>query len=63
MIRWGILGAAEIARKNWKAILNSNNGVVVAVASRDQQRSRRFIDQCQSRAPFEVVPRALGSYE
>src|SRR5262245_6324637 len=34
-LRWGILGAANIARKNWKAIWNSGNGVVRAVASRD----------------------------
>ncbi len=62
-LRWGILGAANIAQKNWKAIWNSGNGRVVAVASRDIQRSRRFIDDCQSEAPFNPVPRALRSYE
>jgi len=33
--RWGILGAANIARKNWKAIRMSGNSVVTAVGSRD----------------------------
>ena len=63
LLRWGILGAAEIARKNWKAIRNSKNGFVTAVASRDLERSRRFIDECQAQAPFEPVPTALGSYD
>jgi predicted dehydrogenase len=62
-LRWGILGTANIARKNWKAIWNSGNGHVVAVASRDRERSKSFIEACQSEAPFASVPRALGSYE
>jgi predicted dehydrogenase len=62
-LRWGILGAANIARKNWKAIWNSGNGVVTAVASRELQHSREFIELCQSHAPFPAVPRALGSYD
>jgi predicted dehydrogenase len=33
------------------------------VASRDVERSRRFIDDCQSEAPMEAVPKAYGSYE
>ena len=63
ILRWGILGAANIARKNWKAIWNSRNGCVTAVASRDLQRSRQFINECQADAPFPPAPRALGSYE
>jgi predicted dehydrogenase len=62
-LRWGILSTAQIARKNWKAIRNSGNGVLVAVASRDLERSRQFISECQADAPFDVVPRALGSYK
>ncbi len=62
-LRWGILGAANIAQKNWKGIWNSGNGQVVAVASRDIRRSRRFIAECQSEAAFDPTPRALGSYE
>lgn len=63
VVHWGILGAANIARKNWKAIRNSRNGVVVAVASRDLKRGQRFIDECQAQAAFSPCPRALGSYE
>jgi len=62
-LRWGIFGAAQIAHKNWKAILNSGNGIVRAVASRGADRARRFIEECQREAPFEKVPEALGSYE
>ena len=62
-LRWGILGTAEIANKNWKAIRNTGNSTIVAVASRDLQRSRNFVDACQSEAPFPNAPRAFGSYE
>jgi len=62
-LRWGILGAAHIARKNWKAIHHTGNGTVVAVASRDLEKSRRFIAEGQAEAPMDAVPRALGSYE
>lgn len=62
-IRWGILSTANIARKNWLAIHNSGNGIVAAVASRDVGRSARFIADCQSRAPMNPAPVALGSYE
>ncbi len=62
-IRWGILGTAEIARKNWKAIQLSGNSTVAAVASRDIERSRRFVAECQAEAPMEVAPGAFGSYE
>src|SRR5258708_6778395 len=62
-LRWGILGTANIARKNWKAIFHSGNCVLTAVASRDPERSREFVAQCQAEAPFEAVPAAFGSYE
>jgi predicted dehydrogenase len=62
-LRWGILSTAQIARKNWKAIRNTGNSTVAAVASRDVERSRRFIDECQAEAPMEAVPKAYGSYE
>lgn len=63
LFRWGILGAAQIARKNWKAIRNSQNGIVTVVASRSIERSRAFVAECQAAAPFAVAPRAVGSYE
>ena len=62
-LRWGILGTARIARKNWKGILHSGSSVLTAVASRDLERSRRFIDECQRENPFAAAPAALGSYE
>jgi len=60
--RWGILGTAQIARKNWRAIRDSGNPIV-AVASRHLERSRRFIAECQAEVPFETIPEAYGSYE
>ena len=62
-LRWGILSTAQNARKNWQAIRHTGNATVVAVASRDVERSRRFIAECQAHAPMDAVPRALGSYE
>jgi predicted dehydrogenase len=60
--RWGILGAAQIARKNWLAIRNSGNGVINAVASRRLDAAASFIDDCQAQAAFARRPRPLGSY-
>jgi predicted dehydrogenase len=62
-VRWGILGTAQIGRKNWKAIFNSGNAVLSAVASRDLRRSRKFVRDCQGWAPFRKMPAALGSYD
>ncbi len=62
-LRWGILSTANIARKNWSAILHSGNSVVAAVASRDVERSRQFISECQREGAFGTAPVALGSYE
>jgi predicted dehydrogenase len=61
--RYGILGTAGIARKNWRAIRDTGNSAVAAVASRDAERSRQFVAECQSRLPFQHTPEALGSYE
>ena len=61
--RWGILGAAGIARKNWQAIRRSGNGTLVAVASRDAGRAGEWIAENQAEQPFEVVPEAVGGYE
>ncbi len=62
-LRWGILGTARIARKNWRGIRDSGNSVVTAVASRDAARSHQFIDDCQRQSPADTTPAALGSYE
>ncbi|MCB1275260.1 Gfo/Idh/MocA family oxidoreductase [Prosthecobacter sp.] len=61
--RWGILGAAFIARKNWQAIRDAGNAMLIAVASRDVARASAFIDECQACAPHAVVPEAMASYE
>lgn len=61
--RWGILSAADIARKNWKSILNSGSGVVAAVASRDRSQARAFVEACQSECPMPEPPAIFGSYE
>lgn len=61
--RWGILSTANIARKNWKAIRLSGNGVVTAVASRTTDRAAELISQCQADTPFDTAPAACGSYE
>jgi predicted dehydrogenase len=61
--RWGILGTANIARKNWKAIRNSGNSRLVAVASRSKDRAQQFIDDCQANVAYDPAPRACGGYE
>lgn len=62
-LRWGIMGGAGIARKNWEAIRLSGSGVVTAVGSRDLGRAQAFVDQCQSEAPFASKPTAVEGYE
>ncbi|HXJ61593.1 MAG TPA: Gfo/Idh/MocA family oxidoreductase [Verrucomicrobiae bacterium] len=62
-LRWGILGTANIARKNWLAIRNTGNSSITAVASRERERSREFVESCQRGAPFVEAPLAFGSYE
>ena len=57
------MGAADIARKNWKSIFYSGNAIVTAVASRDPARGKKFIKELQAEAPFKTAPAALDSYE
>ena len=61
--RWGILGTAGIARKNWQAIRDAGNATLVAVASREAAKSAAFVSECQAAVPQPAVPEALGSYE
>lgn len=61
--RWGILSTAQIARKFWLAIRQSDCGDVVAVASRNQKKAANFINDCQQAVPFGKKPIAYGSYE
>lgn len=61
--RWGILGTAGIARKNWDSIKNSGNATLTAVASRSAERAQQFIDECQACVTHSPAPRAIGTYE
>ena len=61
--RWGILGTATIALKNWKAIFNAPSAILTAVASRDPRRAKSFITRCQKHVPFDPIPRPLGDYQ
>jgi len=60
---WGILGTANIARKNWKAMWIAGNANLVAVASRDAAKAWAYIDECQAEVPFAKAPDSVGSYE
>src|SRR5512141_1437458 len=60
--RWGILGTAGIARKNWQAIALSGNSELTAVASRTLDRSRKFVADCQEACPLPRVPSAVEGY-
>ena len=55
-VRWGVISTANIGRKSViPAIQGSRNGKVVAVASRDAARARKFADELG-------IERAYGSY-
>jgi predicted dehydrogenase len=62
-LRIGFLSTAGIGRKNWKAIFNSGNCIVTAIASRDVGKSHSYIDECQHEFAFAKAPRAFGSYK
>lgn len=61
--RWGILSTAGIAKKNWHSIVNSQNGQIVAVASRTVEKAQQFITECQASVPTPTPVTAFGSYE
>lgn len=61
--RWGILGTAGIARKNWQAIRNSGNGTLVAVASRTAERAEAYIAENQAQVAHDPAPRAIAGYD
>jgi predicted dehydrogenase len=60
--RFGIMGTATIARKNWQAIHNSGNTTLVAVGSRSRERAEKYIGECQASVRFDLPPKAL-TYE
>ena len=57
------MSTSGIGKKNWKAIFNSGNCVVSAVASRDAEKSRVYINECQAENAFETMPEVLGNYD
>jgi len=61
--RWGILGSAGIAQKNWQSIRNAGNAELVAVGSRNLGNAQDFIDRCSAQVPHPVTPKAIGSYD
>jgi len=61
--RWGILGTAGIARKNWQAIALSGNSALTAVASRGLDRARQFVAEGQAACPLPIAPAAVGGYD
>lgn len=61
--RFGILGTAGIARKNWHAMQLSGCTEVAAVASRNITSATQFIDECMAQVPFPTAPAAVGSYQ
>lgn len=63
IVRWGILSAATIGKKNWQAIHLTGNGTVSAVASRSVIKAEDFISQCQKFCPLESTPKAIEGYD
>lgn len=61
--RWGILGTAGIAKKNWQAIKLSGNARVQAVASRTQESAAKFISECSHQVPPDGTPAAVAGYQ
>jgi len=54
--RWGIIGTGKIARIMAGALANSATGQLVAVASRSDERARRFASE-------SGIDRNYASYE
>ena len=64
-IKWGILGCADIAKKIVRAMKLSSNSELVAIASRDIAKARRFAQQneCYDGHPSNGLVQCYGSYE
>jgi len=61
-IRWGILSAAMIARKNWRAFSQSQHSSLVAVAAREHTKARQFVDECNAQFPIVPPVEAIAGY-
>jgi predicted dehydrogenase len=62
-VRWGILGAADIASAVAQGIAKSANGVVAAIASRDIEKARRWAAQHGALLAFGSYDALLRSGE
>ena len=60
--RWGFLSTSGIGRKNWQAIANTDNAILVAIASRGLEKAQVYIDECQAQVPHPTPPEAVASY-
>jgi predicted dehydrogenase len=57
MFRWGVLSTAKIGREHViPQLMDAANGVVTAIASRDESRARAVAERFG-------IPNAYGSYE
>src|SRR5262245_12481680 len=64
MFRWGILSTAKIAREQLlPAMLDSENGKVTAIASRDRDRARALADRFGAEHTFGSYDELLSSYD
>lgn len=61
--RWGIMGTAGIAKKNWHAIKLAAEAELLAVASRNIESAQKFISDCQAQYPHTVEPEAVAGYD
>ncbi|XZE45370.1 Gfo/Idh/MocA family protein [Pirellulaceae bacterium SH467] len=61
--RWGILSAASIAKKNWRAIAQTSRSSVVAVASRRREAAEQFVRECSLHTPQRLSVDAMDSYD
>ncbi len=61
--RWGILGAATIARKFWQSVRWAENATLTGLASRDKSRCGQFRDECNERFTMKNPPSIFESYE
>ncbi|MDR6507294.1 Gfo/Idh/MocA family oxidoreductase [Arthrobacter oryzae] len=55
-LRWGVLGTARIVRKTIPALPATQNGEVVGIASRTEDKAREYADK-------HGIPQGFGSYE
>ena len=59
IIRWGIIGTANIAKKNSRSIIQAKNCELIGVASRSSERARSWAQENNLSASV----RLYGTYE